>query len=134
MSNEIEMLNKQMVDRNRDMLASFIANTHKEVVENKPTAMLLESYFVEYFLDFFASGGHLENEPRPLAMKWIELAGGPYNSVVIVNEYGEPLYTVPGILTRPDINKDNITNLWVSYSKTSHFSCFVFPELLFNHS
>jgi len=75
------------------------------VIEN---AKLLESVFVEYFLDHFKSG--LSDIHSALTLKWIELAGSPFNEVDIVNDNGEVIYTVPPLIIRPDIN-DSVENM-----------------------
>jgi len=70
------------------------------LVEN---AKLLESVFVEYFLDHFKSG---QNDIHSaLTLKWIELAGSPFNEVDIVDDNGNIIYSVPPIMARPNIDE-----------------------------
>jgi len=77
-------------------------NIHKELVADVPNAVLPEDVFVRYFLDYFKN----PMEDSHLLYKWIELAGGHYNEVDLIDNNGDVVITVPGLYASPDI--DNV--------------------------
>jgi len=84
-------------------LKNFIADSYSTLVTDVYKAYIPETVFVEYFLDFFKSNGQVD-ATAPLFLKWIELAGGPYNEVTVIDASANELYTVPSIYTKPIIN------------------------------
>ena len=63
-----------------------------------------EYVFKEYFYDFFKTGTNNVTNTN-LTLKWLDLAGGDYNEVDVINDEGETIFTVPSIISRPNINK-----------------------------
>jgi len=70
------------------------------IAESRANAVLPEAVFVEYFLDYLRNPSV---QPESTLMgKWIELAGGPYNEVDIINQEAAVLFTVPGVFAKPN--------------------------------
>jgi len=97
--------NQQLLEGAR----TTIRELHTEVVVNRVNAVLPEAVFVEYFLDFFMHPSKYQNSP--LLSKWVELAGGPYNSVDIISPTGTVLFTAPGALINVAINYEVMNNI-----------------------
>jgi len=91
-------------------LKSFIGDSYKSIVTDVPKAYLPEQVFVEYFLDFFKAGGHSDIS-TPLSLKWLEISGGPYNEVTIVDNNSNELYVVPSIYIKPDIDDGKLDSI-----------------------
>lgn len=110
-------LDKQLKNKTLDAvqrMSGDINLLYKDYITDKPTNALSESIFTEYFLDFFKKFKNAEQEDLTpeegiRLNKWIELAGGPYKEVSIVNNKGEEIYKVPAIYTSNTIESDNIT-------------------------
>lgn len=78
-----------------------VTELHTEIVEEIEVSTLPETVFKEFFLDFFRSAGQMNTE-APLTLKWVELAGGPYNEVSIVDDNNIELFKVPGLYSTPN--------------------------------
>jgi len=78
------------------------------IAEAKPNPVLPEAVFVEYFLDYLKNPA--AQPESTLMSKWIELAGGPYNEVNIIDGSGNVLYAVPGIFAAPNIDYGSLGN------------------------
>jgi len=99
----------KIVENDTKGVKSFIDGIYKDLVEDAPISSIPEFVFKEYFLEYFRSGGLLETD-TPLINKWVELAGGPYNEVNVVDKQGNTLYTVPGLYCRPAVG-ENLSNV-----------------------
>lgn len=87
----------------------------------KDHAKLPEFIFKEHFLNFFKElpniqpdrAGRYPEKYTALYAKWIELAGNEYNPVDIIDNNGKTIYTVPGIMAKPnlDLVRNNNTNV-----------------------
>jgi len=103
---------QQMRDNKNAAISSLIDDIHKDMIDNVQNATIPYDVFGAYFLDHFKYGGVMDNE-APLTLKWLELAGGPYGEVDIVDNNGNIIITTPGMFCRPDID-DNVSG--VDYS------------------
>lgn len=63
---------------------------------------ITERQFREVFLPFFAADEHLPYKVD--AGNWEKIAGSPFREVIVVNEYGQPLFKVPPLLNREAVN------------------------------
>ena len=77
---------------------------YKDYVTNKPAPELSEFIFQEHFLEFFkkfknSEYDELTPEEGIKLNKWLELVGGPYREMSIVDNKGQELYRVPPIYT-----------------------------------
>lgn len=100
----------------------FIDEAFSELVSAPIKSILPEIVFKEYFFDYFFT---LSNDTTsPLLLKWLELSGGPYNEVDILNDKGQVIYTVPGIVSRPTvsngINNKNFNQIAATYELKSN--------------
>lgn len=109
MSKELKNIASKMVENKAAEISSFINGIHKEIVEDIANVTIPYDIFGEYFLDFFKHGGFMDTE-APLTLKWLELAGGPYSEVDIVDSNNNIVITAPGIFCRPEIDL-NVSNL-----------------------
>ena len=86
--------------RKRELLAIQEELENPELTHGKCP----EYVFKEYFYDFFKTGTNNVTNTN-LALKWLDLAGGGYNEVDVINDEGETIFTVPSIISRPTINQ-----------------------------
>lgn len=107
----------QLKDNRTNELRSYISSTFDELVETKVNMIIPEIIFKEHFLEFFYNMTK-EQTDSPLALKWIELAGGAYNEVDVVDENGHVIYSVPSLFTRPAVNDDVLGKM--SFSSIAH--------------
>jgi len=90
----------------RNTAALAIDEIQLGLIETTPNAVVPEWVFVEYFLDFFMQPAkHVDS---PLLSKWIELSGGPYREVDIINKEGVIIFTVPTIMIAPTLDSGNL--------------------------
>jgi len=108
--NKLAMLASDVKNKEIAVLKNFISESYESLVVEKSKVYLPESVFVEYFLDFFKSNGH-QDMTTPLSLKWIELAGGPYNEVTVIDAMANELYTVPSIYSKPNIDADKSNSM-----------------------
>jgi hypothetical protein len=80
-----------------------INGLYNEIVADKETSVLPERIFTEVFLEHFKSGEQMSSND-PLTLKWLELSGGPYNEVSIIDDKGNQLYTTPGLYSKPVVD------------------------------
>jgi len=65
-------------------------------------AVIPEDVFVEYFLDYFRDPAGQKNTTLP--SKWLEISGGPYNEVDVLDNKGNVAYTVPSLFITPTVD------------------------------
>lgn len=109
MSGKLKDISDQMTDNKNAAISSMINDIHKDIVGGIVNNTIPYEVFGAYFLDHFKQGGVMDNE-APLTLKWLELSGGPYNEVDIVDNNGNLIITTPGMFCRPDINS-GISNI-----------------------
>lgn len=97
-------LSNQITENTNIAVNKYANELYTELVEELPIGSLSEIVFKEYFLEFFQKGNS-SNTDAPLALKWLEVAGGPYNGINIVDNFGNLLYTTPGLYARPTPSK-----------------------------
>ena len=88
---------------------------YKDYITDRPAPVLSEYLFQEHFLEFFKK--FKDSEPEDLTPeesiklnKWIELSGGPYREVSVVDNKGKEVFRVPPIYTSNTIESDRIVN------------------------
>lgn len=92
-----------------------LANTlYTELVESIQINIIPEIVFKEYFLEHLISVFNGKVDHSPLTLKWLELAGGPYNEVNVVDGNNTVIFTTPGLFSRPEVDS--------SISKQMNFS------------
>lgn len=80
-----------------------INRIHEDLKSSVKKEVLPEGVFKEYFLAYFMNPE--QHKDSPLLSKWLELSGGPYNEVDILDDTsGKVLYTVPSIMVRPNVD------------------------------
>jgi len=103
---------QDVVDAERAMTTKETSDTIKKIHDNIKNSLvnsvIPEMVFIEYFLDFFKYPA--KHADSPLLSKWIELSGGPYNEVDVVNAEGKIIYTVPGAYMPPVANFEILSN------------------------
>lgn len=87
-------------------LSNLIDGIHSElaIITNN---VVLEIVFKEYFLDFFFNMAKFENN-EVLILKWLELSGGPFREVDIIDSNGNTVITIPALYERPEIDYDTM--------------------------
>lgn len=110
MEDKLGRVAEQLKDSKTKELRGYISNAYTELVETKINMIIPEIVFKEYFLEFFYGMTKKETD-SPLALKWIELSGGPYNEVDVVDDLGNIIYSVPSLFTRPEVNADKLKGL-----------------------
>jgi len=70
--------------------------------------VLPEDIFVEYFLDYFRDPVSQANTTLP--SKWLEVSGGPYSEVDILDKTGKVIYTVPSLFISATIDPEIMAN------------------------
>jgi hypothetical protein len=109
--------NRSQLQQVADQMASVqakqvgaLANTlYTELVENIKINTIPEIVFKEYFLEYFINVLNGKVEHSPLTLKWLELAGGPYNEVNVIDGNNNVIFTTPGLFSRPEVD-NNIIN------------------------
>jgi len=113
---------QDVADSERSVTASETSRAIKEIHDNIKASVvnsiLPENIFIEYFLDFFRYPD--KHKDSPLLSKWMELAGGPYNEVTIVDVNGNKLYDVPGAYMPPSANFEKLSS-YSFYSIASNY-------------
>lgn len=103
---ELQSLAAKHNERLINTASETIKGLHKDLVESITNPVLPEDVFIEYFLDYFRSPQ--EYDSPVLLYKWMELAGGPFGEVDIIDPDGVVLYTVPSIYSTPDIDRSSM--------------------------
>lgn len=106
---ELRELAKNAVNNKAVSVSSEIDAIHNDLVRSVENSKLHESYFKEYFLDYFKSGTNEKN--LSLDLKWSELAGGMFREVDIIDDKGGTLYTVPPLYAHPTTSGQPIENI-----------------------
>ena len=118
MSNQngsLEELNQRIIDNDLRELNRAIKEISADIQASIAVAKLPEIVFKDYFLDNFkliAAGGEVDNA---VTLSWIDIAGGPYAEVDIIDDAGNILFRVPPITAKPKV--DNKRMKGTSYSK-----------------
>jgi hypothetical protein len=85
-----------------------IDDIHRALVEepdsNPPP--LPERIFVGYFLPYFTNQKSLAENPK-VYPDWLSVAGSPVGKVRIIDDQGETLYVVPGLMNSGILNTKN---------------------------
>jgi hypothetical protein len=115
----LEDLAKSMKDMETSKLTNLIDGLHNELAIVSNNAVL-EIIFKEYFLDFFFNIGKIEIN-QVLIYKWLELSGGPFREVDIIDNNGAYIMTVPALYERPnidfdDMNKKDFSNIAANFN------------------
>ena len=82
----------------------------KALVEDVPRHKMPEIVFKDMFLDHFKSVANRTSTDNTLSLAWIGLAGSPYAEVDVIDSASNVLFTVPGLLARPSISNDAMSN------------------------
>jgi len=101
MSTTLSQYANQVTEQKKNEVISQISELYRELVTDISISTIPEKIFVEIFLDYFRSGGQM-NTVNPLTIKWLELAGGPYNPVNVLDDKGNIVFTTPGIYCKPN--------------------------------
>lgn len=101
--NKLEELSNKLEDKATRDAVKAISEIHESITATEK-AMLPEVVFKEGFLEFFKDVGSHPNKDG-LLLKWLELSGGIYNEVDVVDVKGDVVFTVPGICTPGTINE-----------------------------
>lgn len=107
MPNSLAEQAKNITDAKISQVKEQIDTFYKELVVSTPVSVLPENIFKELFLEFFMNGG-ISNGTAPLTLKWLELAGGPYNEVNIIDNKGNVVFTTPGLYCKPETETGDI--------------------------
>lgn len=107
--NKLQDLANKLEDRATKEAIAGINEIHSVVMEQDKT-IIPEVVFKELFLDFFKDVNNHPNNDG-LLLKWLELSGGVYNEVDVINEKGDTLYAVPGICSPGTINESIANNV-----------------------
>ena len=99
-----DKLTKFNVNRATDDAQAFFDELVK--VDNP---IVPEVVFKEGFLDYFFNNDFKENDS--ILLKWLSIAGGPYNKVDVDDESGKVLFTVPEIYNKVSVNDDMMGNI-----------------------
>ena len=113
---ELQRISEDLLNSDTDRLRKDLDIMYKEIVLEKETPVLSESVFVEYFLPYFRNINKEENKESVLLNKWLEIAGGPYQEVTVINNAGEKLYNVPAIYNNKTVDNDILKNSDVSFN------------------
>lgn len=112
MSNNLNEL-KEIADQQSNKLLSdtgkLISELHDVLTAPIARASLPEVVFKEYFLDMFLSG--LTEDTKGYAAKWIELAGGAFREVSIIDSQGNELFVAPSLYLPPTVDNDIIRSM-----------------------
>ena len=111
MSNQngsLEELNQRIIDNDLRELNRAIREISADIQASIAVAKLPEIVFKDYFLDNFkliAAGGEVDNA---VTLSWIDIAGGPYAEVDVVDNAGNVLFRVPGLMARPTVDHSRL--------------------------
>jgi len=108
--NKLKDIATKLEDRSVTELTTYIGSAHDELVVNRRNSMIPEIIFKQYFLDFFFNMNE-HPDSSTLYLKWIELAGGVYNEVDVIDMNGNILFTVPTLYSRPSANESVLKNI-----------------------
>lgn len=131
-SNELEEMSARLLDDNNKRLTAMMNRAYEQLVEHKDRASIPEQVFVQYFLPYFRNPDAEENKESVILNKWLELSGGPYNEVNIINPKGEVLYEVPPIYHNDtvDLNILKENNVDLNYVGKAYDNMAVrYPEM-----
>lgn len=100
-----EALRADEVERANSLVEPLLTNM-TEAIE---VTQIYESVFKDVFLDYFRNG--LAEDDNFLTLKWLELAGTPYSEVGVVNDDGEELFRVPGLLCSAEFDGISVADI-----------------------
>lgn len=124
--NELKKMSNNIKIEHIERATTFINDISKELNEStEQNAVVPEIVFKEYFLPMFkrfATKKLDKNQDDNLLRKWIELAGGPYSEVDVIDTKGNKIFTVPSVYTRnvADISKlddVNFTDIGIKHEQ-----------------
>lgn len=121
MSNEtttLEDLRKQFMDRETEQLRGMQEEMYETMMSNENVYyrnQLPVEIFEQVFLNYFRNINN-NQEGDHLLKKWLEISGGYYNEVDLIDSYGNIVLVVPALTPKPDVNiadlsKHYITNM-----------------------
>ena len=108
----MDKLRDEMLEHEQRQMTELMDSIYEELVTEDKRAVINEAPFKEYFLDYFKSimvdGGERNSH---LELKWMELAGGEYREVDVVDNEGKVLFTVPGINNNKIVQLDELKDI-----------------------
>ena len=121
MSNEtttLEDLRKQFMDRETEQLRGMQEEMYESMMSNENVYyrnQLPVEIFEQVFLNYFRNINN-NQEGDHLLKKWLEISGGYYNEVDLIDSYGNIVLVVPALTPKPEVNiadlsKHYITNM-----------------------
>ena len=121
--NELTIIANTISSERRLALAADTDEIYNTIV-NSTRAKISEKIFIDYFLEPFSSAKALASDSPDLA-RWVDLAGGFFNEVDIVDEQNNVVCTCPPIMKPLKIDEQvdniNFTNMAREYiHKTNH--------------
>lgn len=110
MSKNMKEMANALKENKAGELKGLIGESFDAIVTNAPVAVIPEMVFKEYFLDYFKGVDRDANSP--VLLKWLELAGGPYNEVMVIDDKtGEALYKVPAVYAKPIVDTKQLADV-----------------------
>lgn len=123
MSKTLADINKELQETNHKEISNMEELAVQEILGGIPKKNIIpEVVFKDYFLDHFKNMAKGTVEDTTLTSKWIHgIAGTPYSEVDVVDDAGNVLFTVPGVVKRANLNVHKAND--VSILKiTNHYS------------
>ncbi len=111
-----EAVKQQLRQRIGDELTK-IQNGINEVAPSD-VVRLPEYHFTQVFLPFFA--GDENTMYKANLLTWVNMAGGPYRSVDVIDQNGNVLFRVPPVMDRSAINPVKNRSIDIKGSSLSH--------------
>lgn len=111
---ELQHAANRIEEQKRKELADLATTLHQGLVLDVSNTIIPEIVFKEFFLEHFYKLMQVNSTVdvgSPLTLKWIELAGGPYNKVDVLDSNGKTLFTVPSLFLKPKLDETVIKNM-----------------------
>lgn len=113
--NELKQMSDKIKVEHMEHIGNMISTISNELKETTvQNATVPEIIFKEYFLPMFirfATKKLDKNQDDNLLRKWIELAGGPYSEVDVIDSKGNKVYTVPSVYNRNVVNLSSLNGV-----------------------
>lgn len=100
---EMQKLAATLGDNDAIEVAEMINTVHSEVIGINKKNYIPEIVFKESFLGFFKTMNNT-NLDDPIARMWVNFSGSPYSEVDVIDKQGNVIYTVPGLLSKPNVD------------------------------
>lgn len=104
---ELKKASEEMVDPDAQYVLETAKLMEKTIIQEQPKAKLPEIIFREHFVDFFRNYGS-NTEPTEADSttyaRWLTIAGSEFNEVDIIDDKGNVIFTVPPMLTKPNVD------------------------------